>query len=454
MKPRLLSLIVICVAALSCAKESVETRADSLTGQINFSTFLDGFTRGTVTDDGAGLATAGGFDVWAIRHAGVWNVDAGKAPLLDDVHVTGSVSGGAIAWNYGASASWPEEDHVSFFAYGPSGSATVGTPTAEGVPTIDFEVASEVREQQDLMIASPVYDKTILDYPDGRAVNLMFNHVLSRIVLSGSKVSAAGQNIKVKSVRFDGLYSAGTAGLGTATPAWNVDETATASYSLSIEDGELADVVLLSTSTDLMTEAGLLFLMPQSLERAAGLEVMMEVTLDIDGVERIELIEVSYPTEWLAGKSYNYQLVIEGDRVDLVLVSIDDMTLTEWGVDKMIQSVPLSDNRATDERRLYSALDGLGYLNLDVDNNNPSPETCNYFVLYLMNNVSHDVTLNMNGYEDMFTSGEYVVFHGEKLLESWTPGCTFRVDYDITLWSLESASNSLSAPGTIALMRI
>ncbi len=294
------------------------------------------------------------------------------------------------------------------------------------------------------MIAAPVYDRTASDYPMGQAVNLMFGHALSRISLSGVKVEAPGHSIKVKSVRFDGIYSAGTADLGASVPTWDVDETSAASYLLSVEDGELADVPLLSTSTKLTTEAGYMFLMPQSLARGAGQEVKMVVTLDMNGVEETQTTTVFHPAEWLAGRSYSYELVVEGNSVELVLVATEELALTDWDVRVMIQAVPLGSDDVIDANRLVSAIDGFGYLN--NDNQVPSPDACKHFAIYLMNDILHDITIDMARFEGMFTAGENVIFDGKKIVNSWTPGSIFSVTFDDAKWRLAPSRQNVDDP--------
>ncbi len=446
MKQKLLP-VLLCAAALSCTGERVVTPDDGESRRINFSTRLEGepITRGAVLSDPAGLAARGGFDVWALSHPALWNTNPAKTALLDNVKVTGADSGSGLVWSSAATAEWPHDRYVSFFAYGPAGSATVGTPSSAGSPTLSFEVNGSVAAQTDLVVAKPIFDQTGAGYSGSKPVPLIFGHALCRIVISGVLLNGTGRSVSVKSVTLGGLYHTGSIDLGARTLAWNVDDTSTTSYTLTA-GSELADVPLSATAANLTTATGYMFLVPQTLERAAGLDPTMQVTLTEQGAETVYPSLVFSPAEWLPGKSYNYQLVVDGDQVRLVLVSVDDLALTDWNVKVMIQPVPLAGNTQNDQNRLYSALSALGHLNLNEDNNVPPPTACNYFAIYLMNDMRSNLVVSMNGYERMFTEGENVIFDGRKIVGAWTPGVTFTLQYDPTYWTLEPALQNVTDP--------
>ncbi len=310
-----------------------------------------------------------------------------------------------------------------------------------------------MQEQTDLIVANPVYDQAAVSYPGSKPVSLFFNHALSRIVFSGILLDpeSAASGISVKSITLSGLYHSGAVDLGVSTPAWSVDPAATASYTLSTDGGELAATPLSATAATLTTDIGFLFLMPQSLTRDNGPEPTMEVTLVEEGAEDVHTSLLFSPTEWLPGKSYNYRVVVDGDDVRLVLVDVEDLSLTDWRVEVMIEPVPLTADADKDLKRLYSALASLGHLNMNEGGDIPSPDPCNYFSIYLMHNLAHDITIDMNGYESMFTDGEYVIFDAKKVLGAWGAGSggapwAFTVNFDPAYWTLEPARQNVANP--------
>ena len=454
MKSRLL-LLFICAAALSCKDGRVEKQDDGTGSRINFATkFTESpGTRGAVLEDAADLAARGGFDVWATSHTAPWESATDKGLLLQNVAVTGSVSGDDITWSYASKVTWPVGKYVSFFAYGPAASATPGAVSAAGSPTLAFSVKPNVKEQVDFTIARPVYNQQAGSYSGSQPVTLFFNHALSRIVLSAQMVNNdVERDIVVKSVKLNNLYYSGTADLGAATTTWSVDQTKMTGYTLSTAGGELNEVVLQYPVTNLTTEDGYLFLMPQTLVRTSGLAPSMDVTLDMEGEEDVIEVPISNPEEWLPGKSYNYQLVIDGYDVKLVLVSVEDLTLTDWDVAVMIQPVPLTTNERIDQRRLHSAIESLGHLNLNEDMNTPASDDCKYFSVYLMNSVTHDITIDLTGYEAVFTEGEYLIFDGRKIVGNWETdlgtgkGYVFTVNFDTRYWTLSDALQNVADP--------
>lgn len=453
MKLRIL-IFLACAATLSCKDGRVERRDDGPGSRINFSTQFTKLpeTRGAILEGTEGLAADGGFDVWAFSHATPWNTNPSKETLLDDVMVTGTVSGNGVAWSYGTEVNWPGDQYVSFFAYGPAGSAAPGAPSSTGSPTVAFQVNPVVKDQVDFVITKPAYNQMGANYAGSKPVTLFFNHSLSRIVFSGIMTNPLDtKDVYIKSVELDGLYCIGSVDLGDETTVWDVDQTVTDGYTLTAGE-ELADIPLSSTATKLTTDDGYLFLMPQMLTHIDGPAPSMTVTIEEGGADKVHTSTISSPSEWLPGKSYNYQLVVDGGDLRLVLVSVDDLTLTDWNVEVMIQPVPLSNNRSNDEKRLYSALSALGHLNMNEDNNIPPPDDCKHFSIYLMNSITHDITISMDGYERMFTDGEYVMFDGRKIVGPWGTnsgtgtGYVFTVNFNPVYWTLEPALQNVSNP--------
>lgn len=468
--PILLTLTSLIVA--SCAPESHTEKGSG--ASINFATHIT--TRGSNLIGASGLADKGGFKIWAYSHDDKWNTNPDKTALMDNVTVTGAAGG--TVWNYGEPMNWPENKYVSFFAYGPTtNAATLNAETAQGKPMIDFTVTATAASQVDLLIASPVYDQLGVMYSTDRSVGIHFNHALSRINFSAMRLNTNSEDkreINVKEIRLNGLYSKATAPLASPVE-WTLDNTVTASYTVNVSTSTLTEVELTEKPEDISTATGQLFLLPQQLAREEGKDPTMDVTLQI--VENEKSSEMKYnsvvfsPTTWEAGKSYNYQIVVDGNDLKVILID-SNLELAPWGASIMVQPISLNkpsygENatetditnaialvKSKDEARIHSALKAFGVLNGEnlaenVNNN------VKYYAIYLRNDVAHDVVIDMDAYNDKFITGEQIIFDIEKLITSWgKDGETyykFEVTYDNSKWKLMDARqpydpNNLGTP--------
>jgi hypothetical protein len=476
MKPRLILLSLLAAAVVSCGDESNEKNGVG-NPQIGFSTQLP--TKGSMTNSPAGLAGKGGFNVWAYTHSDTWVSATDKTALLDGTTVTGSDDG--QVWSYGAPADWPISGYVSFFAYAPASSATVTGTTSDGIPALNYTVSSDATSQNDLLFASPIYNQRGAMYSYAKNVSLYFNHVLSRISFSGLLLNERENRIiKVKQVVLNGIYEKGSTALSYPV-SWTPDEGSLSSYTVGIETGELADQRLTNNAEDLTTANGYLFLIPQIIARDTGLDPTMDVTLYIDnspddgednGVDITYSSIVFSPGEWLPGKSYNYQIILDGDHLRIIVIDTD-MVLEEWSISVVIQPVPLValQESSTDEEResaktkdlarIKSALAGFAY----VKNNEigtDMQQDMQYFGLFLANSLNHDLEIDMTPYEDSangFKEGDVVMFDAKKVLNEWGSyyaeddvneenpiNYTLKIKYDTSKWSLENAAQPY-APG-------
>lgn len=431
---RLLIYIITAIVFASCSKGTVETRDDE-SAHINFSTIL---SRASSIGSGLDLAQAGGFTVWAYNYSGSWSTATTRASLMDDVRVTSS---DGISWTYGSPVYWPVGDRVSFFAYGPANSATPAGVNAQYVPLIDFAVGDNPATQTDLFIATQTLDQLGPDYIGGRPVNMLFNHALSQIKLSAILSGNFTEEVKVTGVAFKNIYYRGQAAVQMPV-SWSVNTSGTKDYRLTTANG-LLDIALSTTAQPIVSSDGMMFLLPQLIDRTES-QPAMEVTLSVGGVE-VKYTIAAFGTEyWLPGKSYDYQLVISEDDLQVIVID-SDITLKDWNVNIMIQPVPLAHNPTVNMARLKTALSSLatlnkeGYHELLIDN-------CKYFALYVKNDITHDITIDMADYTDSFTQGEYVMFDVKKLVESWEKDEATQLNYKFEVvfnpndWQLGAAA--------------
>lgn len=426
--------VIIAIIFVSCTEGTVEIREEQ-TADIQFATVL---SKASIIDSSASLAQAGGFHVWAYSHSGNWDEVAAetKTPLLENIPV---FSTGGTVWSYGSPVAWPEADQVSFFAYAPAGKATVSKATESGVPVMNFEVNDSPAQQSDLLIAARVTDQSGSNYGGQSTVGISFDHALSQIKFSALLSGEFEQEVKITQIVFRNIYHKGEAALETPV-SWTVDTSTTKSYTLTTANG-LSTNALSSVSQGISNANGLLFLLPQTIERATDLPEM-EVTLTVDGVAVSYVVPVFSTAAWLPGRSYNYQLIVFRDSLQVIMTD-SETTLTDWNLSIMIQPVPLSTNQTLNMLRINTALHSLGNLNtggvddLDIDK-------CNYFALYLRNNVTDDITVDMTDYSRYFTEGKQVIFDAEKIVENWGKGengknYTFKIENYEDYWTLGDA---------------
>ena len=453
-------VLALAAAICSCNKEMTETDAQTTdrNRQIRFSAADDAWdlpatgtpsTKGAAIEDPGGaskLSRAGGFRVWAVSHADRWAAATDRTVLIDAAAVTGNTAG--TQWSYDAAAEWPSNRYVSFFAYAPTDAASVtGDPAAGGL-TLDFAVSTMPRDQTDLLIAAPLYDRLGPSYSYGQPVAIRFGHALSRIVFSGVVLNEANhvdgdghpvaRHIEVKSIRLGGLYYKGSAALDGPV-SWSVGTAAadTAGYTVSTQPrgGLRDDVALSAVSQPLTADSGDLFLMPQMLVRVSAPEPTMAVTLEIDGRP------VAYPPQplfslerWQPGRTYRYHIIVDGDDLRIVGIATGDLTLDPWDVEVAIQPVPMQNDSAKNATKLHMAVKALELLSRTgfqqaIPDSPSSPLPCYRYAVYLANEIVHDMTVELSGYGD-FKVGDILMFDAKKLVTGWAMSPPGRSDED------------------------
>ncbi|MDL2304717.1 fimbrillin family protein [Bacteroides sp. OttesenSCG-928-D19] len=444
--PILLTLTSLIVA--SCAGESHTERDTiapiSLTAQV--------ITRGSTTTTPAEVATRGGFNIWAYAHDAQWTFEPEvipekeDPPLMNGRIATSKTNG--ITWGYGTPVDWPQDKFVSFFAAAPAAAFTLnsGRTETDGKPVIDYTVPATAANHTDLLIASPVYNQHEDMYnTNNNAVPIHFNHALSRIIFSGVVLNDNNNRVvKVKSITIGGVYNTGTTPM-INPPVWEPNTNTTAAYTLS--GATLTTEALSTTPKDICTATGNLFLLPQSLARTVGNDITMEVILDIDGGELKHTTPIFSPTAWEPGKTYNYQIVVDGNDLQVILIDTD-LELESWKSLIMVQPISLGSGQITDQNRIHSALNAFVLLNKERLADKVANEV-KYYAIYLKNDVKHDIVIDMTNYNDAddFTAEEQIIFDAEKLITGWGNDGTRYYNFSIInyeeAWELVDARQPL-----------
>ncbi len=409
MKFRISTWIIILTVICACSKETVE-RDQTAPSTVNFTTIL---TRASAIESPGGLASAGGFHVWAYSHDEAWSTNPTKFSIMDGTLVTKT---GETTWSPASPVFWPSIARVSFFAYGPAGSATASGTNTDGVPQITYTTPTDAALQKDVLIAAPVKDKWYVDYSGNKPVDLTFSHALSRIhfsaVYTGTPLAAADK-IRIKKVELKNIYSKGTAAL-THPISWT-ELNELASFVVEADKGEIDSLEINQTSQTITLAKGSLFLLPQTIGRSNDTPVM-EVTLTIGGKENRYSAPLFSPEKWEPGHTYNYQIAIDGSAIQVIAID-EGISLTDATVGATTMSVALSENGSTDTKRLYTAINTLSKINYDEKT---LIGDCTYFGIYATNELTHDITINMKDPEIAnlsFTSGEFLIFDFKKTLK-------------------------------------
>lgn len=429
MKARHIIVLSLAAAALiSCARESVDKGGEEPAG-ISFATRLDA-TRGPMLNTRGNLAAAGGFNVWAIGHTGSWTSTptADKTSILNGTTVT---SPDGDTWSYGSEVMWPMDRYVSFFAYGPVSGAVSIAPATDGTPAVSFTANPDVTAQNDLMIATPVKDQAGAAYSYGNPVSLFFKHALARISFSGLLVDGDNGDdrvITVKKITLNGLHGSGTTHL-TDPVVWTPTGNATASYTVSVANGELDGTVILNATgkPGITTASGYLFLLPQTLAREAD-DPTMDVTLEIDGEEVSYTSLVFSPQAWEAGKSYNYQIAVS--KNDLQIIYIDnEIELGEWSPSIVLQTITLTSDETVDKKNLEFSINVL-----NTANQNSTNHLYSYFGAYAVNDVLHDITIDIS----QLPLGSFPVVNTDKNFQQYL---MFDIKKLVRYWFKDSNNN-------------
>lgn len=174
MKKTLFAIFAIAACFASCS-EVLESPV--LNNEISFDNYVgkDATTKATI------VTNVESVNVNAYLHK-VDDATPFKANFMNAQPVTKTTSGETTSWTYSPAKFWPAADQqVDFVAWVPVNNADVTDAT------LDFDVPTEVQEQNDLLVAVPQLNKNYAG--NNQAVGLTFKHLLSRI---GFEIIATG----------------------------------------------------------------------------------------------------------------------------------------------------------------------------------------------------------------------------------------------------------------------
>lgn len=294
-------------------------------------------TKGLAETTTLSLQTSGlGLFAWRTDTGAYFN---GEEPYLSNEAF--AYDGVSSTWKAGVY--WPLGSWLSFFAYAPY-SADVETgalvfPSAgytSGYPTADYTPATDPKEQVDLVLSTPVLDRSIT----GGTVPLTFTHSLTKVVFKArwiadehvvERMTANGFEVRITSIELENIRGTSTVRFSRGSYAWDspaaadLETYATANYSLSVVEGTLLELsdpnsaIQRDVYSDefVVNPDGILYLIPQALSPTALLRVTFGFYKTGDNLEDNEEYQAEFDIgmldvyTWPTGRVLTYSISLD-----------------------------------------------------------------------------------------------------------------------------------------------
>ena len=216
----------------SCSND--ETTGKAVNGNtIKFDGFVNKSVKGAAND--LNNTTFTSFQVWGLMSKG----DQTGTPFVGT-----TVTKSGSEWTYTGNVYWENGYNYSFVAIAPAGFGTFNAPNTVGQwGSIDFENGEGTA---DLIYAIDGTYATSAVSTEGqcpRAINLTFNHLLSRVKFAFENAMDDGSTINVKDVTITNANTKATATLGE-TATWELagnNSTASLTFGNVILDADATD---------------------------------------------------------------------------------------------------------------------------------------------------------------------------------------------------------------------
>lgn len=290
----ILSLFLQCIA---CKNEIIDRTKVSESETICFDVKLTGlsFTRGTPIDNSTDTVFT---TLGILGYHTNSEFALTENPVSDFLPNEISKKSKTGIWLFNDVHYWPQSGFVSFFAYSPFSTPENGI-TIRGKqdknPTLSYQLPHTVKNQPDLMIASPEINKF------KETVPLNFTHALACI---GFDVS--GENVAIDSIGIRGVYTSGTLSLNLedSAPVWtDLNGVNNSFYKVGLIENPMAT----NPSSEIMETNGYLMMIPQTLSDDAA------IIIKFKGIEPKTIpLKKAGTSIWKAGDKYIYSLK-EGD---------------------------------------------------------------------------------------------------------------------------------------------
>ncbi len=203
-------MAIATLAIAGCSQNEIMEKKADADKSIGFNVYTGVQTRGKETDLDALKQSSAGFGFLAYRTSGEWSSTGSNATpdFLYNEH--GKWTAGAPgSWGYDNTRFWPtNSDKISFFAYAPyqdqttagDKSITLSAKTEKGAPTLEFALASDVKNMVDLVTdcRTDIRDLTAASNSGSGIVSFKFSHVLTKVADIKVKTDKSlGNDIKI-----------------------------------------------------------------------------------------------------------------------------------------------------------------------------------------------------------------------------------------------------------------
>lgn len=232
-------------------------------------------------------------------------------------------------WDYTPHKYWPSEsgEKLSFFAYAPhsdekspTNGIVVSSDLGTGTPFLIYTMPPDVSNQPDLLVSVPQIDRMKSDFK----VKFEFEHALAYVGFS-----LQGNNAKVRSISIKGIVTSGRLSMDSdASQKWSElsDVNTSSIYYAGINhdtgkeyitvNGQMfSDETMVPDGVTppgryVMDTNGYLMVIPQILPNDAELIVTYEDGSTDGSIKTIKISPTGSPTEWLRGKPYIYNIIL------------------------------------------------------------------------------------------------------------------------------------------------
>ncbi len=225
------------------------------------------------------------------------------------------------SWTSSSKTYWPADRALTFVAFVDQNTDNRSFRLNDGTASFtDFEVASDVSKQTDLMYAVA---KDVRKESSNGSVSLQFRHALAQISFSAQNNSPVYKNIEILSVELGGVKGTGTYAFPQASTSasargqWTVDmDAADRSYTisgLSVNLGACGsscrgEKVSLGGATRGDKE-NVMYLIPQASGEGAYIKVKTRMTLqDFPDTSYVSEEIIPIAADWKEGQQYNYNI--------------------------------------------------------------------------------------------------------------------------------------------------
>lgn len=243
------------------------------------------------------------------------------------------------AWTTSGTTCWPADRALTFVAFVDRNESF---ELSDGSAYFsDYEVASNVADQSDLMYA--VAKDVRKESSDGK-VSLRFRHALSQVSFTAQNNSPVYSSIEILSVELGGVKGKGTYTLpqastnASAQGQWSVDGSSERSFTISdpgvtlgsCDGGSTGDKVSLSGATR-GTEDNVMYLIPQESAEGAYIKVTARMTLqDVPGASYVTEETIPITVDWKEGQRYSYNIAWNATPItfDVTVSDFREVTAT------------------------------------------------------------------------------------------------------------------------------